>query len=106
MVSTDDVPQQGLPNVAPSNIYGLNKQGQDKFHGTSPVAGRWLATNGASHLTLLSRSGRQEGEVAPLEDLLHPGWGASVTMCKCNVASREDAEGILGHDRSHGAVFL
>ena len=65
-------------------------------------AGRWLAANGATHLTLLSRSGRQEGEVGPLEDLLQPGWAASVTLAKCDVACREDAEAALGHDRSHG----
>jgi hypothetical protein len=41
--------------------------------------------------------------VGPLEDLLEPGWGASVTMSKCDMACREDAQSALGNDRSHGA---
>jgi acyl transferase domain-containing protein/acyl carrier protein len=58
--------------------------------GTGALGGhvaRWLATNGASHLVLLSRRGRQADGIAELEAEL-VGLGARVTVAACDAADR------------------
>ncbi|MFB9547736.1 type I polyketide synthase, partial [Micromonospora sagamiensis] len=58
--------------------------------GTGALGGhvaRWLATNGASHLVLLSRRGRQAEGIAELEAEL-VGLGAQVTVAACDAADR------------------
>ncbi|MFI6825039.1 type I polyketide synthase [Micromonospora sp. NPDC050187] len=48
---------------------------------------RWLAANGASHLVLVSRRGRQAEGIAELEAEL-VGLGARVTVAACDAADR------------------
>ncbi|MER7419612.1 type I polyketide synthase, partial [Micromonospora peucetia] len=58
--------------------------------GTGALGGhmaRWLAANGASHLVLLSRRGRQAEGIAELEAEL-TGLGARVTVAACDAADR------------------
>ena len=64
--------------------------------------GRWLASGGVQHISLLGRSGRMELAAPPLHDLMDPGWAASITLQKCDIACSEDAAAVLGHDRSQG----
>ncbi|MEU4565130.1 type I polyketide synthase [Micromonospora sp. NPDC023956] len=58
--------------------------------GTGALGGhvaRWLAANGAPHLVLLSRRGRQAEGIAELEAEL-VGLGARVTVAACDAADR------------------
>ncbi|MEV4483689.1 type I polyketide synthase [Micromonospora coxensis] len=58
--------------------------------GTGALGGhmaRWLAANGAAHLVLLSRRGRQADGITELEAEL-VGLGARVTVAACDAADR------------------
>ncbi|MGW4502388.1 type I polyketide synthase, partial [Micromonospora sp. NPDC004336] len=65
--------------------------------GTGALGGhmaRWLAANGAAHLVLLSRRGRQAEGIAELEAEL-VGLGASVTVAACDAADRSALAAVL-----------
>jgi len=65
--------------------------------GTGALGGhvaRWLAANGAAHLVLTSRSGRDADGAAELEKEL-VDLGARVTIARCDVADRESLAALL-----------
>jgi acyl transferase domain-containing protein/aryl carrier-like protein len=55
---------------------------------------RWLAENGAQHLVLTSRRGRESPAAAELEAEL-TALGASVTIAACDVADRREVAALL-----------
>ena len=66
--------------------------------GTGALGGhvaRWLAENGAEHIVLAGRRGRDAPGARELEDELG-GLGARVTVAACDVSDREQVEGLLG----------
>jgi acyl transferase domain-containing protein/thioesterase domain-containing protein len=79
-------------------------QGSWKPHGTVLVTGgtggvgghvaRWLARNGAEHLLLVSRRGREAENALELESEL-AGLGARVTIAACDVGEREQLAKLL-----------
>ncbi len=65
--------------------------------GTGALGGhvaRWLAANGAAHLVLLSRRGRQAEGIAELEAEL-VGLGTRVTVAACDAADRAALAAVL-----------
>ena len=67
-------------------------------------AGRWLASNGAQQIQLLSRSGRLEAVEGALESLTDPGWAACVRIQNCDVSFAEDARLAFGQSSSKGGL--
>ena len=66
--------------------------------GTGALGGhvaRWLAENGAEHIVLVGRRGRDAPGVRELEGELG-GLGARVTVAACDVADREQLRELLG----------
>ncbi len=68
-------------------------------------AGRWLASNGAQQIQLLSRSGRLETVEGALQSLTDPGWAACVSVQKCDVSFAEDARLAFGRSSSKGGLM-
>src|SRR5665213_684734 len=66
--------------------------------GTGALGGhvaRWLAGHGAEHIVLVSRRGPGAPGASELQDEL-TGLGARVTVAACDVADRDQLEGLLG----------
>jgi acyl transferase domain-containing protein/acyl carrier protein/aryl carrier-like protein len=66
--------------------------------GTGALGGhvaRWLAEHGAEHIVLVSRRGSSASGASELQDELTV-LGARVTVAACDVADRDQLEGLLG----------